>query len=158
MYNDFGGARYYYNPYYPYNTLEEKHKFLEKYKECVDVLMAIGSVFPENKDKLFNLISRLYVEPIWDKNIIVRYNGINIPKADISGPTHIRYEIALANQLEKEWLGENFENDFFKILEGKKRNHYGEPRPQLKDVKLNIFDNKEIIFEIKTKKGKKNND
>ena len=109
----------YYNPYYPYNTLEEKHKFLETYKECVDVLVAINNVFPGNEDRVFNLISKLYVEPIGNQNIIVKYNGVDINK----------------DQLEKQ-------------------NHYGQPRPKLKDVRLNIFDGKEIIFEIETtKKG-----
>ena len=139
MYNDFCGNRYYYNPYYPYNTLEEKCKFLEAYKECVDVLVAINSVFPENEGKIFNLISKLYVEPIGNKNIIVRYNGIDIKKDAISGSTNVRYELAINYQLEKEWLGD----------------HYDQPRPKLKDVRLNIFDSKEIIFEIETKKGDK---
>ena len=153
MNNDFCGARYYYNPYYPYNTLEEKHKFLETYKECVDILVAINHIFPGNKDKLFDLISKLYVEPIGNQNIIIRYNDKTIYNtANIKYvPFGSAYKIALDQAFNDDWIGEISLTDYCKILSNIDELKYNNPKPKLKDARLNIFDSK-IIFEIETSK------
>ena len=153
MYNDFCGNRYYYNPYYPYNTLEEKRKFLEAYKECVDILVAINSVFPENEGKIFNLISKLYVEPI-NKNIIVRYNEKTIYESS-NDPKSARYGLkSFYMELEKafleDWLGSGYGRKFASISFNDNE-VVTDPLPQLVKIKLDT-DTDSIIFNIETAK------
>ena len=143
-----------------YDAFIGRYNFLEKAKECIDVLMAINHVFPENASMLFKIISYLYIYSITkDMNIIILYNGKDIGKDyPYVGTGLMKYEMVIGAAFHKDWFGSlRLSLDDFELLKDNKKDQIEKPKPQLVKVNFDVVDNS-IVFEIKTKKGEKNND